>query len=112
MRKKYDPEKLSQYKYPNLVAEFMESGFSICTLAEHMGLGSQEEDDPLINAKLFGKTEVFLNEAVGLTKLFQCDAKYLFSHELGMIWGIPIAYIRHNLLWRKTVPYFNSVGRV
>lgn len=97
MRRNYDPETLTQYKYPNLVAEFMESGISICDMSEHMGLGECREDDSLINAKIFGKTEFFHNEAIGLTKLFQCDARYLFAGELSKVGDIPIAYIRHNL---------------
>lgn len=31
-------EMLSTYKYPNLMAEVKESTYSICTIAEHIGL--------------------------------------------------------------------------
>lgn len=95
MRRNYNPETLSQYRYPNLVAEFMESGYSICTLSEHMGLGRRQENDPLINAKLFGDKEILFDEAIGLSKLFGCKADYLFSHTLEKIGDMPVAYIRH-----------------
>lgn len=65
MRRNYDPETLSKYKYPNLVAEFMESGYSICTLSEHMGLGRRKENDPLMKEKLFGSDEITCAEAAG-----------------------------------------------
>lgn len=32
-------EMLSTYKYPNLMAEVKESTYSICTIAEHIGVG-------------------------------------------------------------------------
>lgn len=95
MRRNYDPEKLSLYKYPNLVAEFMESGYSIYTLSEHMGLGRRQENDPLINAKLFGDEEVLYGEAIGLSKLFGCKIEYLFSDTLEKFSDKPVAYIRH-----------------
>jgi hypothetical protein len=95
MRRNYDPEILSQYKYPNLVAEFMETGYSICTLSEYMGLGRRKEDDALINAKLFGDKEVLYSEAVGLTQLFSCKMEYLFSDTLEKFGDMPVAYIRH-----------------
>ncbi|MEZ3488434.1 MAG: hypothetical protein K1W22_18110 [Lachnospiraceae bacterium] len=95
MRRNYDPEKLSRYRYPNLVAEFMESGYSICTLSEHMGLGARQEDDKLINAKIFGNEEISFNEAIGLAQLFSCKISYLFADELEIFGGRPVAYIRH-----------------
>lgn len=95
MRRNYNPETLSQYRYPNLVAEFMETGYSICTLSEHMGLGRRQENDPLINAKLFGDKEILFDEAIGLAQLFSCKISYLFADELEMFGGKPMAYIRH-----------------
>ena len=79
MRRNYNPETLPKYKYPNLVAEFMETGYSICTLSEHMGLGRRQENDPLINAKLFGDEKIMSDEAIGLARLFGCEIRYLFA---------------------------------
>lgn len=95
MRRNYDPETLSKYKYPNLVAEFMESGYSICTLSEHMGLGRCEENDALVNVKIFGDEEIFYMEAVRLARLFGCTMEYLFSHNLEKVGDMPVAYYRH-----------------
>lgn len=95
MRRDYNPETLTQYKYPNLVAEFMETGYSICTLSDHMGLGLRQEDDKLINAKIFGDEEILSDEAIGLAKLFGCKVEYLFSNTLEKFCDMPVAYIRH-----------------
>lgn len=96
MRRKYDFEDLKQCRYPNLVAEFMETGYSICTLDAHMGLGRHRpENDPEINAKLFGDGEITYDEAVALARLFNCGADYLFSEELKEVEGLPFAYVRH-----------------
>lgn len=38
-------EMLSTYKYPNLMAEVKESTYSICTIAEHIGLGRYRKED-------------------------------------------------------------------
>lgn len=95
MRRKYDVATLTQYRYPNLVAEFMETGYSICTLSEHMGHGRRQENDPEINSKLFGSEDIFASEAFGLARLFGCKVEYLFSNELEMFGDMPIAYIRH-----------------
>lgn len=95
MRREYNFNILPKYRYPNLVAEFMESGYSICTLSEHMGNGRCKEDDAGINAKIFGDEEIPAQEALGLAQLFGCKLDYLFSHELEMIGDVPVAYIRH-----------------
>lgn len=95
MRRKYDFRLLSKYKHPNLVAEFMETGYSICTLSEHMGNGRCKEDDAVINAKIFGVEEITAQEALGLAQLFECKLEYLFSPEVEMIGDVPTAYIRH-----------------
>lgn len=95
MRRNYDPETLSKYKYPNLVAEFLESGYHICTLSEHMGLGRRKENDPLMREKLFGSDEITCDEAVGLSKLFSCKVEYLFSDTLEKLGDMHVAYIRH-----------------
>lgn len=88
-------EKMKQCKYPNLIAEFAESHYSICTLSEHMGLGRCKEDNKMIWAKLFGTEELNLNEAVGLMRLFGVDADYLLSEELAMYGDVTMAYLRH-----------------
>lgn len=95
MRRNYNPETLPKYKYPNLVAEFMETGCSICTLSEHMGLGRRQENDPLINAKLFGDEKIMSDEAIGLARLFGCEIRYLFADKLEKLGAMPVAYIRH-----------------
>ena len=95
MRRKYDFKQLGKFKYPNLVAEFMETGYSICALSECMGLGRREENDPLVKAKLFGDEAILSSEALGLSNLFGCDMEYLFDSELQMFGDYPIAYIRH-----------------
>ena len=95
MRREYDFRILSKYKYPNLVAEFMETGYSICTLSEHMGNGRCKEDDAVINAKIFGDEKITAQEASGLAQLFGCKLEYLFSTEIEMIVDVPAAYIRH-----------------
>lgn len=95
MRREYDFNILPHYKHPNLVAEFMESGYSLCTLSEHMGRGRCEEDDIVINRKIFGDEEILAEEALGLMKLFGCKFEYLFSDKLEMFGEVPIAYIRY-----------------
>lgn len=95
MRRKYDVQNLHRFKYPNLVAEFMETGYSICTISEHMGLGRCSENDPQVNAKLFGEKEILTSEAFGLARLFSCRVEYLFSHELTLVGSYPAAYVRH-----------------
>lgn len=95
MRRKYDINLLHSCKYPNLMAEFMEMGYSICTLSDHMGHGRCKEDNNMIWDKLSGKIELYADEAIGLLRLFCCEANYLFSEELEMYEGKPIAYYRH-----------------
>ena len=73
----------------------METGYSICTLSEHMGNGRCKEDDAVINAKIFGDEKITAQEASGLAQLFGCKLEYLFSTEIEMIGDVPAAYIRH-----------------
>ena len=88
-------EMLSAYKYPNLMAEVKESTCSICTIAEHMGLGRyRKEDDSKVWSKLTGREEILCNEAFGLARLFNTGIEYLFSHELNIIDGQTAAYWR------------------
>ena len=64
-------EMLSTYKYPNLMAEVKESTYSICTIAEHIGLGRyRKEDDSKVWSKLTGREEILYDEALGLARLF------------------------------------------
>lgn len=88
-------EELQRYPYPNLMAEIIESGYSICTVGEHMGLGRYlPEDSPEIWGRLTGNTEILFSEADGLVRLFGADFEYLFSHELRLISEKPYAYWR------------------
>lgn len=84
------------FKYPNLMAEVKETTYSICTIAEHMGLPGpyRKENDPETWDRLTGKTEIMCSEAVGLAHLFGVTIEYLFSHELKVVCGLPAAYWR------------------
>lgn len=95
MRCKYDIDFLKKCKYPNLVAEIKETGYSICTISEFMGHGRREEDDEFILGKIYGTYEILANEAIGLSKLFNCGFKYLFDDKLQVFSEKPIAYWRH-----------------
>ncbi len=87
-------DELQKFKYPNLIAELIESGYSICTCADHMGLGIREENDPEIWGKLRGEIEIFASEALGLARLYGVGADYLFSDELKTIYGMTYAFCR------------------
>lgn len=90
-------EELAKYRYPNLMAELINSGYSICTLADHMGLGGhRKEDDSEVWAKLKGDCEILCSEALGLTRLFGVEMKYLFSYDLEVLCDTPMAYFRWN----------------
>lgn len=91
-------EELKKYPFPNLMAEISESGYSICTLGDFMGLGSHcEQDDPEVWGKLRGDIDLYANEAIGLVRLFGCTYEYLFSNKLSVKNGKSLAYHR----WRK-----------
>lgn len=69
---KLSNEQLRELKYPNLIAELIESGYSICTCAEHMGLADgryREQDDKEVWGKLYGQLELLASEAIGLAGL-------------------------------------------
>ena len=88
-------ELLNKYKYPNLIAELIESGYSICTVGDHLGMGAyRKEDDKEVWDKLKGDTEIFASEALALSKLFDTKMEYLFSKNLEVIDEKPIAYYR------------------
>lgn len=93
--KKLTNEQINTFPYPNLIAELIESGYSICTLGEHMGLeGRRSENDPQIWSKLRGQDEIMASEAFGLARLFNTECEYLFSSELTEIDGMSAAYWR------------------
>lgn len=95
MRRTYDINTLHKFKYPNLMAEFCESGYSICTMSDHMGHGRCREDDEVIWGKLKGTIDINIREVVGLAKLFNTNVNYLFADNLDMRGGYPVAYYRH-----------------
>lgn len=93
--KRFSNEELKKYPYPNLIAEWRESGYSMCTLGDYMGLGQyRQEDDPEIWEKLKGVKDISASETLGLARLFNVDLKYLFSSELKLSTGMPVAYWR------------------
>lgn len=87
-------EELQTFKYPNLIAELIESRYSVCTCADHMGLGHRGEDDLEVWRKLKGEEEILLSEADGLSGLFGVRPDYLFSSELKTISGETYAFFR------------------
>lgn len=89
-------EDLRLFKYPNLLAEVKETTYSICTIADHMGLPKpyRKEDDPETWDKLTGKTEISYGEAFGLARLFGVPMEYLFSHDLKTVCGETAAHWR------------------
>lgn len=86
---------LRRFPYPNLIAELIESGYSICTLGEWLGLGKyRKENDVDVWGKLKGEQEITAEEALNLAKLFGANISYLFSHELRTISGKSAAFWR------------------
>lgn len=87
-------EEIKKYKYPNLLAELKESGYSICTVGDHLGMGRyRQEDDPEIWGKLRnGKFDA--GEAINLAELFGVKLEYLFSNELKTAAGVAVAKTR------------------
>ncbi len=95
--KKLTNEQLQKLKYPNLIAELIESGYSICTCADHMRLPDgrhRGQDDKEVWDKLYGKEELLASEAIGLAGLFGVDMKYLFASDLKTTCGETFAFIR------------------
>lgn len=96
--KKMTNEELNQCKYPNLIAEIIESGYSTITLADFMGLGPKKngryrrENDPEVWDKINGKEEMLASHAAGLCKYYNADFDYLFSNKLHVVSGKPVAY--------------------
>ncbi len=92
--KRLSVEQLKCLKYPNLMAEIIESHYSIRTVADHMGLGRREEDDSEVWGKIQGNIEITSTEAKGLARLFGVKLEYLFSDELSFLGSDPIAVVR------------------
>ena len=92
--RKMSMEELSGYRYPNLVAEIIESGYSMCTLSEHRGYGRCEQSNPFIRSKVFGNEGISGAEGAALAGLFGCEAEYLFSKKLKVIDGRTAAFYR------------------
>lgn len=89
-------EELNLFKYPNLMAEVRETTYSICTIADHMGLPKpyRKEDDVETWDKLTGKRELLCGEAFGLSRLFGVSLEYLLRKKLKTVDGKPAAYWR------------------
>ena len=89
-------EELNNFIYPNLIAEVRETTYSICTIADHMGLSRpyREEDDAETWDKLTGKRELLCSEAFGLSQLFNVSPECLYSKELKTVDGKSAAYWR------------------
>lgn len=89
-------EELNNFKYPNLIAEVRETTYSICTIADHMGLSRpyRKEDDAETWDKLIGNRELLCGEAFGLSRLFGVSLEYLLNKKLKTVDGKPAAYWR------------------
>ena len=91
-------EELSKYKYPNLVAEIIESGYTASTLADFMGIGAKKDgryrkdDDPEVWGMINGTIEMRASNIFRLCKYYGADVNYLFSDTLQIINGKPAAY--------------------
>lgn len=90
---KLSNDELRKYPYPNLMAEIIESGYSICTIAEHMGLpGRRQEDDAEVWGKLKGDIDILASEAIGLSHLYNVKMEYLFDDKLKVLCNMPMAH--------------------
>lgn len=91
---------IEKSKYPNLLAEIKESGYSICTVSDHMGCNPHvSEDDPGTWNKLLGRQGITLEESIGLVRLFNVSYEYLFAPHLEKVGAVPIAHFR----WYKQI---------
>ena len=70
--------------------------YSICTIADHMGLSRpyRKEDDAETWDKLIGNRELLCDEALGLSRLFGVSLEYLLNKKLKTVDGKPAAYYR------------------
>ena len=86
---------LSRCKYPNLIAEIIESGYSICTIAEYMGFGRYRgENEPEVWGVLNGAAEMSASNMCGLLNLYNVKSEYLFCDTLSVKGGMSEAYWR------------------
>lgn len=94
---KLSNDELNKYPYPNLMAEIIESGYSICTVAEHMGLPRRRQQyDAEVWGKLKGDVDILASEAIWLSHLYNVKMEYLFDDKLQVMCGMSLAYWR----WR------------
>ena len=104
-----DYEAIKKSKYPNLLAEVKESGYSTRILATFMEIGTKAkrytaEHDRKVWDKITGKADLYVNEAFGLLDGYNVDYAYLFSSTLTVVFGKPLAYWRwfdENSLYQK-----------
>lgn len=82
-------EILARYKFPNLIAEVVESGYGLHTIADFMGY--REYDEEVIRTKLI-TGDITASEAFGLAKYYNVDVEYMFSEVLVLENGKPKAY--------------------
>lgn len=94
MYKSLSNDQLKQFPYPNLVAEVIESNYSINTLAENMRLGGRQVNDTEVWMKLRGEREIYASEAYGMVHLFRTSWDYLFDSELHLLYGKTVAHWR------------------
>ena len=89
-------KELQEYKYPNLMAEIIESGYSMALICDRMGHENMSEEDAkkMMYTKLRGKDIITVDEAFGLAALFRGDVAYLVSTELTIEYGAPKAHWR------------------
>lgn len=119
--KKLSNEELNKCKFPNLIAEIIESGYSTSTLADFMGLGAKKngkyrkEDDPEVWNKINGQKEMLASHIVGLAKYYGVKIEYLSSYELTIQSGKPLAYWRwyeNNQKKKKELERLKTIGEI
>lgn len=91
-------DELNRCKYPNLIAEIIESGYSTSTIADFMGIGAKKngtyrkQDDPEVWGMVNGTEELCYSHAMGLCRYYNASFDYLFSDTLQVIDEKPAAY--------------------
>lgn len=80
------------------MAEIIESGYSTNTLADFMEIGAKkdgkyrEEGDPEVWDEINGIVDIPISHAAGLARYYGAEIDYLFSKELHVMSGKPVAY--------------------
>lgn len=87
-------EELSYCKYPNLIAEIIESGYGMHNIAEFMRLETSFDLVDTVKAKLRGDEIICMDEALRLAKCFGVKVDYLFSRQLTLLYGKSLAHWR------------------